>query len=45
MAKEDFDDLPPPPPHGFERFVRENATIAVIGAPVVGILLGRLGIL
>jgi len=41
------DDLapPPPPPHSFEHFVRENPVGAVVGALIVGIVLGRLGIL
>ncbi|HEY2009188.1 MAG TPA: hypothetical protein VGH23_09380 [Rhizomicrobium sp.] len=48
MAEEEFEDEPPPPPspsHGFEHFVRENPTAAMVGAVVVGILLGRLVIL
>lgn len=49
MAEEEFEDEPPapppPPPHGFEHFVRHNPTAAVIGALVVGLVLGRFGIL
>lgn len=47
MADDDFDEPPPPPPPpgGFEHFVRHNPIGAVVGALVIGVLLGRLGIL
>ena len=48
MADEGFEDQPPAPaapPSGLADFVRENPIGAVIGAVIVGVLLGRLGIL
>ena len=49
MADEEFEDqeVPPPPPpaRGFDRLVRENPIAAIASAFVVGVLLGRLGIL
>jgi hypothetical protein len=47
-AGTEFEDeklAPPPPPHGFEHFVRENPIAAVFGALIAGVVLGRLGIL
>ena len=45
--EEEFEDPPPPPPppHGFEHFVRHNPTAAVVGALVVGVILGKIGLL
>jgi hypothetical protein len=46
MAEEEEFEAPlPPPPRGFEHFIRQNPAAAVIGALVAGLLLGRLGIL
>ena len=45
MAEEEFYDPPPPtPPRGFEQFVRDNPKGTIIGALILGIILGRLGI-
>jgi hypothetical protein len=47
MADDKLDDVSPAPPspNSFDGFVRENPIAAVVGALIVGILLGRLGIL
>jgi hypothetical protein len=45
-SQEDPDDSPPGPAReGFEAFVRANPTISLVGALVVGVMIGRLGLL
>ena len=47
MSEESFEEPLPPAeaPAGFDQFVRNNPVTAVIGALVIGLLLGRTGIL
>jgi hypothetical protein len=45
-SEQDPDDSPlAPAREGFEAFVRANPTILLVGALVVGVMIGRLGLL
>jgi hypothetical protein len=51
MADDDHPEEDPdesslaPAREGFEAFVRANPTISVVGALVIGVIIGRLGLL